>query len=146
MRVFFLILFPTLTNSGASVSRMAFVGLTDAYNASVCLLYHMYEGEMKEWMFATHARKAEDTLAKEGAVMADRLGGLRVDRDYWFGTGRFKKLCRLIIPPLFPTGASCNRKTTPTTGRCTVWPSASFLHACKSIGCGIPIRACCNDL
>ena len=33
----------------ASLSRMAFVGLTDAYNASVCLLYHMFEvGRLSE--------------------------------------------------------------------------------------------------
>ena len=81
---------------------MAFIGLTDAYNASVCLLYHMYEGEMKEWMFATHARKAEDTLAKEGAVMADRLGGLRVDRDYWFGNGVFCETSPLNRTVTFP--------------------------------------------
>ncbi len=66
------------------VNRMAFVGLTDAYNASVCLLYHMFEGEMKEWMFATHARKAEDIAAKEGLEMKERNGGFRVSRDYWF--------------------------------------------------------------
>ncbi len=63
---------------------MAFIGLTDAYNASVCLLYHMFDGEMKEWMFAMHARKAEDTLQREGAEMKDRNGGFRVHRDYWF--------------------------------------------------------------
>jgi hypothetical protein len=63
---------------------MAFVGLTDAFNASVCLMYHMYAGEMREWMFLAHARKAEDVRAKEGVVMTDRLGGYRVDRSYWY--------------------------------------------------------------
>lgn len=38
------------------VSRMTFAGLTEAFNASVCLYFHMFQGEMKEWMFNTHAR------------------------------------------------------------------------------------------
>ena len=62
---------------------MAFIGLTDAYNASVCLMYHMFEGEMKEWMFAAHARKAEDVAREEGLEMPERGGGKRVERDYW---------------------------------------------------------------
>lgn len=43
----------------ARVHELAFVGLTDAYNMSVCLLYHMYQGQPQEWMFAAHARPGE---------------------------------------------------------------------------------------
>jgi hypothetical protein len=76
---------------------MAFVGLTDAYNASVCLLYHMFEGEMKEWMFSTHARKAEDMAQTEGLEMTDRNGGMRVDRTYWFRNFNFEVAATQLI-------------------------------------------------
>ena len=41
-----------LTATDGRVHRMAFVGLTEAYNASVCLLYHMYEVRIRLWVGA----------------------------------------------------------------------------------------------
>ena len=43
---------------------------------------------MKEWMFSTHARKAEELVQTEGLEMTDRNGGQRVDRHYWYGFDR----------------------------------------------------------
>lgn len=86
------------------LSRMAFVGLTDAFNASVCLLFHMYEGDMREWMFGTHARwavisgclaichqikacvhRSVEAQLQAGLVVFDgkRGAGHRVEKSYW---------------------------------------------------------------
>ena len=38
---------------------MAYVGLTDAFNASVCLFHHTFGGTPEEYMFTTHTRNGK---------------------------------------------------------------------------------------
>jgi hypothetical protein len=83
------------------VHRMAFAGLTDAFNASVCLFFHMFEGEMMEWMFSTHARNVDtSTFALKDAALIHgspedmafnglRGPGHRVSKAHWCGRDFF---------------------------------------------------------
>jgi hypothetical protein len=41
------------------VHRLAFVGLTDAFNASVCLFHHQFGGVPDESQFTTHTRNGK---------------------------------------------------------------------------------------
>lgn len=54
------------------VHKFAFVGLADAPNASVCLLYHMYGGEPLPFMFHPHVEQEPLPSARA-----------RLDASYW---------------------------------------------------------------
>jgi hypothetical protein len=67
---------------------MSFAGLTDAVNASVCLFFHMYEGDMKEWMFATHARNVDtSTFALKEAAL---IQATRPEDMVFYGSGLYE--------------------------------------------------------
>ena len=60
--------------------QLAFVGLTDAFNASVCLFHHMHGGVPEEYMFTTHSRSGADLLKKGKPLIS---GEPRLPKDYW---------------------------------------------------------------
>ena len=62
------------------VHKMKFVGLTDAFNASVCLFHHTFGGTPEEYMFTTHTRNGKH-LAKRKELQCGL--GLRVDSSSW---------------------------------------------------------------
>ena len=41
------------------IHKLAYVGLTDAFNASVCLFHHTFGGTPEEYMFTTHTRNGK---------------------------------------------------------------------------------------
>eukprot|EP00041_Stephanoeca_diplocostata_P006198 m.78189 g.78189 ORF g.78189 m.78189 type:complete len:507 (+) comp16222_c0_seq3:242-1762(+) len=61
--------------------NMAFVGLTDAFNASVCLFHHQFGGKPEEYMFTTHSRSGADLL--KGKKRLQCGVGDRLPREYW---------------------------------------------------------------
>jgi len=60
--------------------NMAFVGLTDAFNASVCLFHHMFGGVPEEYMFTTHSRSGAKLLKRKQLQCGV---GTRLPRDAW---------------------------------------------------------------
>lgn len=62
--------------------NMPFVGLTDAFNASVCLFHHMHGGVPEEYMFTTHSRSGEGLLKKKNKLLQCKVG-YRLPRDTW---------------------------------------------------------------
>ena len=58
--------------------NFGFIGLTDNYNASVCLLSRMYGITPQRFMFGAHARPGSSHANKPLIG-----GGERVSRDYW---------------------------------------------------------------
>jgi len=69
-------------------STMAFVGLTDMFNASVCLFHHMYGGAPEEYQFqAVGLERSSDFLFKHyhRSKKYQPLpgGGERVHQDMW---------------------------------------------------------------
>lgn len=47
------------------VHKMKFVGLTDAFNASVCLFHHTFGGTPEKYMFTTHTRNGKHLAKKK---------------------------------------------------------------------------------
>eukprot|EP00040_Diaphanoeca_grandis_P008215 m.44371 g.44371 ORF g.44371 m.44371 type:complete len:476 (+) comp19664_c0_seq3:2115-3542(+) len=64
------------------VLNMPFVGLTDAFNASVCLWHHQFGGLPEPYMFTTHSRSAEEWLKKPNKLLQCGLGD-RLPREHW---------------------------------------------------------------
>jgi hypothetical protein len=69
------------------VLSMDFVGLTDAFNASVCLFHHQYGGTPQEWMFQSvgGVRSGVHLFDNHGTEKVERFpgAGKRVHPDVW---------------------------------------------------------------
>lgn len=66
---------------------MDFVGLTDAFNESVCLFHHQFGGEPKEWMFQSlgGVRSGLTLFKNHGSAKVEKFpgNGARVHPETW---------------------------------------------------------------
>ena len=63
------------------LSSFAFVGITEAFNASVCLFHHMFGGDLHEFEFGV-MREGRPFNEREYSLLPG--GSLRVHPDSWF--------------------------------------------------------------
>lgn len=69
------------------VMNMEFVGLTDAFNASVCLWHHQFGGVPQEWMFQSVGKVRSSKFLFEQTENAKAKGGVHLDPDPLPGGG-----------------------------------------------------------